>query len=186
MPRTVYLYDPPDRFVVGTVGEPGDRTFYLQATDGARSTTVALERQQAVILAEKVVDLLGEVARRHPEISSEIELAGEGDIDDLGPLETPIIEDFRVGALGLGWNANTNRVVVEAYVVGADNIPDIEDDSDPAAPDCLRARIDAGSAKQFARRAGAAVAAGRPSCPFCHLLLDAAGHICPRANGYRR
>ncbi len=186
MPRAIHLYDPPERFVVGTVGEPGERAFYLQATDGVRSTTVAIEKEQAELLSEKVTELLDEVARRHPEFTAEIEFAGEGEVEDLDPLETPILEEFRVGALGLGWNAETNKVVIEAHAAGSDSIPDIEDDSDDDAPDCLRVRIDAGVAKQFARRAGAVVAAGRPPCPFCHLPLDPEGHICPRANGYRR
>ena len=50
----------------------------------------------------------------------------------------------------------------------------------------LRVVLDPPAARAFARRCGAVVSAGRPSCPFCGQPLDPTGHICPRANGYRR
>ncbi len=176
------LFDPPDRFVVGTVGEPGSRAFYLQAQDAQRVTTVAIEKEQAALLAEKIVELLDEVSRRHPEVVIE----DLGLVPDLDPLTAPISEDFRAGALGLGWNPQTDQVVVEAHAGPVDEVPDIEDDSDPHAPPVLRVRISATHARQFATRTASVVAAGRPPCPFCHLPLDPDGHICPRANGYRR
>ncbi|MCW2711468.1 MAG: hypothetical protein JWP24_1662, partial [Marmoricola sp.] len=36
----VHRFDPPERFVPGTVGEPGQRTFFLQARTGNRVTSV--------------------------------------------------------------------------------------------------------------------------------------------------
>lgn len=184
MAREVFLYDPPQRFVAGTVGEPGERTFYLQANDGSRSTSVALEKEQTALLSEKILELLDEVARRHPELMLN-EFAEES--EDLDPLDVPITEDFRVGALGLGWNSQTERVVIEAHgQADTDEVPDIEDDSDPDAPAVLRVRLTASAARAFAKRAAKVVAAGRPPCPFCHLPLSPQGHICPRANGYRR
>jgi len=183
MARVIYLFDPPDRFVVGTVGEPGSRAFYVQAQAGERIVSVAIEKEQASLLAEKVVELLDEVGRRHPEIA----LTPPDDLQtDLEPLSAPVLEEFRAGALGLGWNPQTDRVVIEAHASATDEVPDIEDDSDPDAPDVLRVRINADTARAFAMRAGSVVTAGRPPCPFCHLPLDAEGHICPRANGYRR
>lgn len=183
MARHVYLYDPPERFVVGTVGEPGERAFYLQARGQEQLTTVAIEKQQAELLAEKVIELLHEVSRRHPDLLLADVVGAQPDV---APLDVPIEEDFRVGALGLGWNAETNRVIIEAYASVGEDVPDIEDDSDPNAPDCLRVRITADAARAFAARAESVVSAGRPTCPFCHLPLDPGGHICPRANGYRR
>jgi uncharacterized repeat protein (TIGR03847 family) len=64
MPRQIFEYDPPERFVTGTVGEPGQRTFFLQASAGGRVTSVALEKAQATVLAERVEALLDEVVRR--------------------------------------------------------------------------------------------------------------------------
>ncbi len=183
MARTVYLFDPPDRFVVGTVGQPGERVFYLQARAGGRTTSAVLEKEQAGLLAEKTIELLDEVSRHHPDVAglSELEV-----IEDNDPLDAPITEDFRVGALGLGWNAVTDRVIIEAHGGASDDVPDIEDDSDESSAECLRVRLTASQARAFARRTERVVAAGRPPCPFCHLPLDPDGHICPRANGYRR
>ncbi len=41
-------------------------------------------------------------------------------------------------------------------------------------------------ARAFCKRAQAVVAAGRPPCQFCGGPMDPAGHLCPRANGFRR
>ena len=75
---------------------------------------------------------------------------------------------------------------MEAHAAGEDetDVPDLE--SDAAGPDTVRIRLTAEAARAFVARAVAVVAAGRPPCPFCHLPLDPSGHICPRANGYRR
>jgi hypothetical protein len=171
MARQVYLYDPPERFVAGTVGEPGARTFFLQARGNGRLTSVALEKQQVQLLADQVGRLLEEVR--------------------LGPLDLPIAEDFRVATLALGWDPRIDRVVIVAQAGGegaADAAPaiDDEDEVDIDGPDVLRVRMTAAMAREFAGRAQAVVSAGRPPCPFCALPLDPAGHVCPRQNGYRR
>jgi uncharacterized repeat protein (TIGR03847 family) len=189
MARQVYLYDPPERFVAGTVGEPGARTFFLQARGNGRLTSVALEKQQVQLLADQVGRLLEEVRR----VSGSDPLADEpAAVDnDLGPLELPIEEDFRVATLALGWDPRIDRVVIVAQAGGegaADAAPaiDDEDEVDIDGPDVLRVRMTAAMAREFAGRAQAVVSAGRPPCPFCALPLDPAGHVCPRQNGYRR
>lgn len=182
MDRQIHLYVDPERFIAGTVGQPGERTFYLQATDGARVTSVALEKEQVTVLAERIDQLLDEVGR-----TSDVVVSNTAS-SDLDPLSTPILEEFRVGAMALGWDSADTRVVVEAHAsVDLDgvDIPDIDDDSS-TGPDTLRVRISAPMARAFAARARVVVAAGRPPCPFCDLPLDPVGHICPRANGYRR
>lgn len=183
MPRQVFVYDPPERFVVGTVGQPGMRTFYLQASGNGRTTSVALEKTQVEVLAERVDQLLDEVVRF---AGTEIPPAAPAALDDLAPLDSPVNEEFRVGAMALGWDSSDDRVVIEAHAPGeSDEIPDVGEDSDEG-PDMLRVRIDAATARAFTKRALVVVAAGRPPCPFCSQPLDPDGHVCPRANGYRR
>lgn len=174
--RQVIVHDEPDRCVVGTVGEPGQRTFFLQVRSGARINAVVLEKEQAKILGERIEGLLDEMLGPDPAV---------GPRDD-APLDTPIEEDFRVSAMGLGWNSETQRMIIEAHDTGDDetDVPDLESDDD--GPDTLRIRLTPAAARAFAQRALAVVGAGRPPCPFCHLPLDPSGHICPRANGYRR
>ncbi len=184
MPRQVFLFDPPERFVAGTVGEPGDRTFYLQATARGRTVSVALEKLQVAVLVERLEELLGEVQRRLG-----VELPEQAaDLEDLAPLDAPIEEEFRVGTMGLAWDGDAGLVVVEAHAqTGSDDeeapepLTDAED-----GPDVLRVRLSAAGARAFISRAARVVAAGRPPCPLCGLPLDPEGHVCPRQNGFRR
>lgn len=189
MPRLVFEYDPPDRFVAGTVGEPGQRTFFLQATGGGRTTSVALEKQQVAVLAERVDELLDEVVRRSSGEAAVPAVAAPDSMDP-EPLEAPIEEEFRVGTMALAWDADDEVVVIEAQAVTDGNEEDeepplIDSDADEG-PALLRVRLSGAAARAFVARAEAVVAAGRPPCPFCGGPLDVGGHVCPRANGYRR
>ena len=185
MPRQVFLHDPPDRFVAGTVGVPGQRTFYLQARTGTMTTSVALEKGQVELLADRVDDLLDEVLRLTGG-SAAVPAVAPASLEDLDPLETPVTEEFRVGALSLGWDGSDERVVIEAHAPSeSEEVPDVGEDDDDAS-DVLRVRLTAAAARAFSKRAHAVVSAGRPPCPFCSQPLDPEGHICPRANGYRR
>lgn len=187
MARQTFEYDPPERFVAGTVGEPGQRTFFLQARGGGRMTTVALEKQQVAVLAERVGVLLDEVLRRSGGDVS-VPALPPAELQDNAPLDTPIEEEFRVGTMALAWDSDDERVVIEAQAVTEGDEEDDEssllsDDED--GPPVLRVRITGAAARSFAQRALALVAAGRPPCPFCGNPLDAGGHVCPRSNGYR-
>jgi len=183
MARQLFLFDRPRRFVAGTVGTPGDRTFYLQAADAARVVSVALEKQQVAVLADRIEQLLDEVVTR---TGAELPDPGELDAD---ALEQPIDEEFRVGAMALAWDSDSEVVVIEAQAPVEDTevaqetlLEDVDE-----GPDALRVRLDPGPARDFVMRARAVLSAGRPPCPLCGLPLDPSeGHICPRQNGYHR
>lgn len=170
MPATVF--DPPERFVAGTVGPPGGRTFFLQASGGGRVVSCSLEKVQVSVLADRVNDLLDAHAD-----GTATEPLGEGDTD---PLSTPIEDEFRVDTLSLAWDPQRSVLVIECH----DQDP--EEVEDETALQTLRVVLSPSSARAFARRCGKVVAAGRPACPFCGQPLDPTGHICPRANGYKR
>ncbi len=187
MARQVFLFDQPDRFVAGTVGQPGDRQFFLQVRDGKRVVSVALEKQQVQVLAERVDSLLDEVVRRTGG-EAPVPAAAPLGSDDLDPLDPPVTEEFRVGGMALGWNGDSELVIIEAHEALEDDeaeLPDLEEDPDEG-PTVLRVRLSGAAARAFAKRAMSVVSAGRPPCPFCNLPLEPGGHICPRANGYRR
>jgi uncharacterized repeat protein (TIGR03847 family) len=190
----VHRYDAPDRFVAGTVGQPGERTFFLQAREGNRITSVACEKQQVSVLAEHLDKVLDEVVRRS---------AGGIDVPpasasarDVDPLDAPITEEFRVGTMTIAWDPSIDRIVIELF----SNVDTEEDEADaePAArqaeaeieeinaDEVFVVKLTASYARDFVARAQALVAAGRPPCPFCLQPLDPKGHVCPRANGYRR
>ncbi|MEV6286257.1 DUF3090 domain-containing protein [Kribbella sp. NPDC051770] len=187
MARVVHSYDDPDRFVAGTVGEPGARTFFLQARAGTRLTSVACEKEQVMALAERLDVMLDEVARRFDR-----EPATVTGVDDTDPLEQPIEEEFRAGTMTLAWEADAERVVIEVFAVVTGEQAELEEEDPVAAAmesedsEVFIVRISEEQARAFARRAVALVASGRPSCPFCGRPIDPEGHICPRANGYRR
>jgi len=187
----VHRYDAPDRFVAGTVGQPGERTFFLQAREGNRMTSVACEKQQVSVLAEHLDRVLDEVLRRS---------AGGADVppasskaSDTDPLDAPITEEFRVGTMTIAWDPSIDRIVIELFsnvdvVEESTQEPPaatVEESDEIEADEVFVVKITASYARDFVARAQALVAAGRPSCPFCLQPIDPQGHICPRANGYR-
>jgi uncharacterized repeat protein (TIGR03847 family) len=181
MPRQIFVFDRPRRFVAGTVGEPGERTFFLQASDTARVVTVALEKQQVAVLADRLEQLLDDIVTR----TGTALPATETDIE---ALDQPIDEEFRVSAMALAWDGDSGLVVIEAQSQAADPevaeetlLEDVED-----GPDALRVRLEPRRARAFVQRARLVIAAGREACPLCGQPLDPAGHVCPRQNGYHR
>jgi uncharacterized repeat protein (TIGR03847 family) len=178
----VHLFDQPERFVAGTVGEPGQRTFYLQARNGRRITSVALEKEQVAVLAERVDSLLDELVRvtggdaRVPAVAPQ-------ELVDSEPLDQPIQEEFRVGTMTLAWDGQSEQVVLEIFSLEE---PGEDDEEETEPTEVLEVRLSASAARVFAKRALTVVSAGRPPCPFCGDPLDPKGHICPRANGFKR
>jgi uncharacterized repeat protein (TIGR03847 family) len=197
MTHQVHAFEPPERFVAGTVGEPGDRTFFLQARGGGRVVSVALEKVQVSLLAEKLEELLTEASRR---FGVELPDAPVLAVHDNEPLDTPVDEEFRVGTLGLAFDVDSTTVVIEAIEagegdaevdLGAEDDPDDDDDDDDEDEpdddlDRLRVRLTPEATREFIDRARRVVAAGRPPCPLCGQPLDPAGPLCPRHNGYHR
>jgi uncharacterized repeat protein (TIGR03847 family) len=152
-----HVFEYPERFVVGTVGQPGERSFYLQVTASSAVVTVGLEKAEVSALAEGMVALLDSVGqsetvpRRRPV--------------DRAPLDTPFSEDFRVSELSVAWDGE--RVVVEAG------------DGEQSK---LRVAMSVAETLAFVNRAETIVAAGRPDCVLCGRPAGADGHFCPRLN----
>ncbi len=182
MSRSIHVFRTPDRFIAGTVGQPGNRTFYLQAVQDNRVVSVLCEKQQVAVLAERISALLVEINRRFG-----APLPPESDVTDLSPLVTPIEAEFRVGTMGLGWDAEAGSVVVELLAVSDTEFDAsvILDDAEEG-PDAVRVFLSPEAARQFADRSQRVISAGRPPCPLCDEPLDPEGHLCVRTNGYLR
>ena len=193
MPPVVHRFDPPERFVAGTVGEPGHRTFFLQAREGPRVTSVALEKQQVAILGERIDELLDELMSAGG-VASLIPAITPVEQIDNGPLEQPIVEEFRAGTITLSWDVDDERIVIEVFPVVEVDVPIEADEDDlvdlpidePEPEELFVVRLTPAQARIFATRAASVVSAGRPACQFCGGPVDPAGHLCPRANGFRR
>jgi uncharacterized repeat protein (TIGR03847 family) len=194
--RRIIDLQAPDRFASGTLGEPGDRSFYLQAEQGPRVVTVQLEKEQVALLADRVLAIVDELERRG---LAAIDAGPAGSVDQR-PLIEPLIEEFRVGTMTIAWDEDVDQLIVEArsmtFDAGAgesavrdlqelaevDDEDDVPDDA-PIGPDVLRVHLSPSMAQQFARRAGAIVHAGRPTCPYCDQPIDPTGHLCQRRPG---
>lgn len=179
MPTRVHEFDWPDRVVVGTIGLPGARTFYLQVRAGNQIVSIAMEKQQSALLAEKIDEILDQLlnVEGNPHsvpTSTPIELV---DNDQLEAVQ----EQFRTGAMSLGWDPTTAQVVIEAYPI-TDVDADIDDESldedNADVPEMLLVRMPVGTARAFAKRTREVVGAGRPACPLCGYPVDADGHVC--------
>ena len=183
MAPIVHGFDWPDRLVIGTVGQPGSRTFFIQARNKAQIVSVALEKEQSAALAERIEEVLDELMAGVGNPFSIPALTPEGLVDN-DPLEQPVEEQFRAGAMSLGWDPSTAQIVIEAlsYSEAADEALD-PDEVDPE--EVLLVRIPVGTARAFAKRTREVVGAGRPICPLCRVPMDADDHVCTLPDGFR-
>lgn len=204
MPRVV-RHENPDRCVVGTVGEPGSRTFFIQARSGSLLTSVVVEKMQVAALADRIDEVLDEVVRRSGG-RADVPAVTPTTVSDLGPLDVPLEEEFRATTLALAWVGEDERLELRMAVgddtddtdeVGVATDQESEEETARTPPDetsggddresqVLVVRLTGAQARAFVSRARAVVAAGRPPCPFCSQPLDPSGHLCPRQNGFHR
>lgn len=162
----------PDRIVIGTIGLPGQRTFYLQVRAGKLIVSIALEKQQAAVLAEQIDAMLDELITIEDNPFS-IPTGTPIELVDNDQLEA-VQEQFRTGTMSLGWDPTTAQIVLEAYP-----ILDLNANEDGAdVSEMLLVRMPVGTARAFAKRTREIVAAGRPMCPLCGFPVDATGHVC--------
>jgi uncharacterized repeat protein (TIGR03847 family) len=153
-----------ERLVVGTIGEPGQRVFYLQAREGPQLVTLKLEKIHVAELSNRLLELIED----WPELDTSAIEPGE--------LEAPIEPDFVVGSLALGFHDDGERVVI----VAEELVPDDESENASVARIVVtRAQIAA-----LARHGAELVTAGRAPCPLCGYPLDPRVHVCPRSNGH--
>ena len=158
--------------MAGTIGEPGERAFFIQARSKGRVISVALEKAQVQAIANRLELMVAEVRKSNPLISV------ESFPQDDAPLETPVDEEFQVGAISLAWNELDQLLTFELY--------ELADDEQDGEGQVVEINFSLGMAIAFAQRSKALVNAGRLPCPFCGIPIDPRGHLCPRANGYRR
>ena len=167
-----HVFSQPERFVTGTVGEPGERAFYLQLRSASRLFSVAVEKAQVQAITARIDVMVSEIRKSNPLIT--IEKLGKDD----APLESPVDAEFQVGAMSLAWDEEQKLICIELY--------ELEEDEEDSEGEVVEVNISLGMAAAFSIRSKAVVNAGRIPCPFCGIPIDPRGHLCPRANGYRR
>ena len=176
MPTIVHEFAWPDRVVVGTVGLPGSRTFYLQVRTGAQIVSIALEKQQSALLADKVDEILDQLIAYEGNPFS-IPTITPIELVDNEPLD-PVQEEFRTGSMTLGWDPTTVQVVLEAFPLVDEDDDELLDVAVTEPAEMLLVRMPVGTARAFATRTREVVGAGRPICPLCGHPIDADGHTC--------
>lgn len=165
---TTLALDTPHHVTVGTVGEPGARTFYVQAEDQGRRVTLLAEKQQVAGIGELLARLL-----------ARLDLAPADDYDEAAMrLREPVDPAWRVGGIEVGLEADSGRFLLE--LTGYD----VDED---AAFDAVAFTIDADQARRLAAHADVLVEQGRPRCRLCGRPMGPEGdHVCPATNGHGR
>lgn len=164
---------PVEWITTGAVGEPGERTFFLQARVAGRLLTFLVEKEQVELLAAGVLEILARVGKE----------TGTGPDEEELELQAPLEPEWRVGRLAIGYAEDRDLMLLELEELRP------EDETDEAeGPEPDRVRLWATREQMLAlSRHGAAVAArGRPRCRFCGNPIDPEGHTCPAMNGHGR
>jgi uncharacterized repeat protein (TIGR03847 family) len=167
--------DPVTRITTAAVGEPGQRTFYLQARKDDVLVSLLMEKQQVALLSMHIDELLERVGT-----VSEEESAAAPEPSSLD-LEEPIVPEFRVGQIGLGYDENRDLVLMQCDEL----VPEDEEAEPIEEPGRVRLWATRVQMLALARRGEDEVAGGRPICPMCGEAMDPEGHFCPRSNGHR-
>lgn len=170
MPRHIEL-NPVSHLTIGTVGPPGQRTFYLQGSQGAQTITLLLEKEQARMLADSFESLLAELAEKHPQDARDAQT--DPILRDMR-LREPVDELFRIGNMGLGYNENSDQIVLVAYEL-------VDEDEEPNVVSFWTSRP---HIQALIKHIVEVVSAGRPICGNCGQPIDPEGHFCPQRNGH--
>jgi len=172
MPGDVYELNPVTHITVGAVGEPGQRTFFLQASQGYETVSVKLEKEQVYALGRAVEEILHELEQREVRPIADDEEPPTSELT----LRQPIEPVFVVGQMGLVFDQSTDRIVLIVQELTT------QEEAEEAAS--ARFWVSLGQMRALSRLAKEVVSGGRPICPLCQRPIDPGGHFCPRGNGH--
>jgi len=160
--------NPVSQITVGTIGVPGQRTFFLQGSRGSQTISLAIEKEQARMLAESFAALIQELEKKFPEPDDDAAVWTDM------RLREPVDALFRVGNIGIGYNEDSNQIVLVTYEL-------VDEDEEPNVVSywVSRAQVQA-----LVQHVYDVVKAGRPICGNCGKPIDATGHFCPHRNGH--
>lgn len=172
MPSFAFDLKPCSRITIGAVGPPGQRTFYLQGMQGRTVISLIIEKQQAQALAVGIDEMLAEIEQRFPSDREEPPIRRDMSLLD------PISPRFRVGRMGLGYDAEEDLLVIFVEELLT------EEEAARRQPAVGRFWASRDQAAQLSEHAKKVAAAGRPICALCGNPIDPDGHFCPPSNGH--
>jgi uncharacterized repeat protein (TIGR03847 family) len=168
-----YAFDlkPCSRITIGAIGPAGQRTFYLQGIQGRSVVSLVMEKQHAQALAVGIDELLAEIETKHP---ADEEAPAKRDM----ALLDPVSPRFRVGRLGLGYDAEEDLIVIFAQELLS------EEEAAKREPAVGRLWASRSQMEALSAHAKRVASAGRPICALCGNPIDPTGHFCPPSNGH--
>jgi uncharacterized repeat protein (TIGR03847 family) len=174
MPRFEIDVDPCEHITADAIGAPGQRVFYMQAFQEARTITVIIEKIQLQSLSVGIEQFLAQLSEKNPDLQE----ASAEYFEDHMHINPPLEPIFRAGEIGLGYDKERDMVVLVTREI-------ILDGDDPEEAAVIRFWCSRSQARALARWGVEVVKRGRPLCPQCGQPMEPEGHFCPKKNGYR-
>ncbi len=165
----IYNLNPISHITVASIGPPGQRVFYLQGSRGDEIVSLVIEKQHALALVSSLDELLAELEARFPRPSHSPDTTADT------TLREPVQSQFRVGQIGLGYDEQSDLIVLIAYELSLEEEKDVSVARFWGNREQMRTLRD---------RALSAVEGGRPTCTICGEMIESGGHLCPRQNGH--
>lgn len=163
-----YEFEQVDTFTTGAIGRPGARTFYLQARHGRQRIAVKCEKQQ-----------VGAIVQYLRKVLSDLPPAEDKALPGTLELVEPPEAVFVLGPIGLGYDRQSDRIVVQLEEMG---LLDEDGEEIPGHDGHIRLYVTRSQATSFCDHADRVIASGRPDCQWCSRPIDPDGHVCPRMN----
>ncbi len=174
MPTIDLDLNPVDYLTTDAIGQPGKRVFYLQGRKGVQTVTLLIEKLQLQTLAVGIEQFMVEIRERLPEL---IEASADY-VEEQMHIHPPVDPLFRVGEIGLGYEAESDLVVLIVHELLGEPVE--EEESNVVRFWCTRAQ-----ARALASWSITLSGRGRPTCPQCGESMDPEGHFCPKKNGHK-
>ena len=163
-----------DSIKAETVGEPGQRTFNINARSSRGQAIVWMEKDQLLQLALAIRQLSEDQEATDSPVAFIPEYAHTGD---------PVTVEFKAGDMRLRYDGASDVFTMEATDPSSEGDDDSEEEEEQVA---VQFSFKRSAAVAMAEEAQEIVAAGRPICPYCHNVIEPDGHVCPKTNGHSK
>ena len=174
MPGEEIELRPVDHLTADSIGQPGKRVFYIQGWQKERTVTLIVEKLQLQSLAVGVEQFMSEIREKFPDLGD----ASADYVEEKMRIHPPVDPIFRVGEIGLGYEAESDLVVLVAREL-------MTEERDPEEAKVVRLWCTRSQLRALALWSIEVVSHGRPICPQCGEPMDPEGHFCPKKNGHK-
>ncbi len=174
MPRVDIDLHPVTHITADAIGQPGKRVFYLQGWQGERTVSLIIEKLQIQSLAIGLEQFLAEIHEKFPNLPEALSEYQEEQMH----IHPPVDPLFRVGEIGLGYDAENDLLVLVVREIVAEG-------GEPEESGVVRFWCTRSQLRAMAHWGMEVASRGRPLCPQCGEPMDPEGHFCPKKNGHK-